>query len=202
MSESAPEVEPEVEETVEPEVEETEEDAPSPDDAGRQLTKAQRALKRANAEAKRWREIAQGKRKDDGDDEIEKEKGPDFRRSALISSGVGALLAAGYTGNAHRAQKLVAMGDHRGIEPDQDGVFDPDSYDSLIEDIRDEWPELFRSENDEKPTARRPGVNSRSAGTGAGTGGRKLTADEEFAVKVMGSAGYGNVADRIRRGAR
>jgi hypothetical protein len=170
-----------------------------------ELAKLKRASKRAAAEAKKWREIAQGKRKADDDGDENKDEGPDFRTAALVSTGVTALTAAGYSGTPSRAQRLIELADLRGIEPDSRGLFSSDDFGDVVDEIREEFPELFRSEDDDDTTSNRRqgprGVNRRSSGTTSNAGGgKKLTQDEKFANMLLGSAGYENAARKVRQG--
>jgi hypothetical protein len=172
--------------------------------------KTERQLRRARAEAKRWREIAQGKRPrtaddsdDSGGDTDRGDRGPDFRTAAAVASGVTALQAAGYTGNLKRAQRLVATANLAGVEPGADGLFDPDDFDDVVADIKDEFPELFGGGGQDRrntPVGTGPGFNR--GGRSTGNGSAKMTEDERFAKRILGAAGYTSVADRIGRGAR
>jgi hypothetical protein len=208
MSEPTPENDPVETDPVEPdEIEETDDDETpdEPDDKARdsELAKLKRASKRAAAEAKKWREIAQGKRKADDDTDAPKDEGPDFRTAALVSTGVTALTAAGYSGTPSRAQRLIELADLRGIEPDSRGLFSSDDFGDVVDEIREEFPELFRSEDDDDAASNRRqsprGVNRRSSGTTSNAaGGKKLSGDERFANMLLGSAGYDNAARKVR----
>jgi hypothetical protein len=212
MSEPTPDNDPVDEPEVDPDLpdepDDDENDAPDgPDDKARdsELAKLKRASKRAAAEAKKWREIAQGKRKADDDTDENKDEGPDFRTAALVSTGVTALTAAGYSGTPSRAQRLIELADLRGIEPDSRGLFSSDDFGDVVDEIREEFPELFRSEDDEDAASNRRqgprGVNRRSSGTTSNAGGgKKLTQDEKFANMLLGSAGYENAARKVRQG--
>jgi hypothetical protein len=156
-------------------------------DKDKPLTRAEankilRSARKARSDAARLRrENAELKA---GKDDKNKDDGPDYRAAAVTTTAYSALKDAGFTGDMRKASKILRDLDLSDIEPDKRGFFNPDDFIDVIEDVQDEWPELFEKK-------------SKAKSTGCG---RKLPADQEFARQVMGSAGYDNAARRIASG--
>jgi len=172
------------------------------DDTAKRLKVLERSLRRARSESQRWKKLANSNAdKDKGQDSDD--DGPDFRTAALTQAGVNALTSAGFTGTSRRAERLLATVGLDDIEPDRRGRFDPEDFADVIDELKDEFPELFRSEDDDdtdrrrRPAARNVSRSSSSNGTG---GGKTLSADEKFALAIAGQAGYSSVERKIRRG--
>jgi hypothetical protein len=129
---------------------------------------------------------------------------------------VSALREAGFTGATRRAVKLLGDFDLSTIEPDGKGFFDPDDFEDVVEDLKEEWPELFEAkrpasrrratrdddDDDDEPRRRSPRANRSAAPpqTSSGTSNRKLSADEKFAMAIAKQAGYRGVESQIRAG--
>lgn len=169
-------------------------------DTEKRLKTLERSLRRARAESKKWKNLANsnaGNKKDD-----EGDGGPDFRAAAMMQAGVNALVNAGFTGKSSRAERLLALVNLDDIEPDSRGRFDPDDFEDAIEEIREEYPELFRSEDDDDAEGRRRPASrvNRSGGSSSSGGPKKMTSDQKFALAIAGQAGYRGLERRIREG--
>lgn len=175
------------------------EDKKTAADTEKRLKTLERSLRRARAESKKWKNLANsnaGNKKDD-----EGDSGPDFRAAAMMQAGVNALVNAGFTGKSSRAERLLALVNLDDIEPDSRGRFDPDDFEDAIEEIREEYPELFRSEDDDDTESRRrPASRVNRSGGSSSAGPKKLTSDQKFALAIAGQAGYRGLERRIREG--
>jgi hypothetical protein len=115
--------------------------------------RAQRRLKRyadekagrkgAGSVDEKLRKQLGGKGKDDaGDDDTSagQEEAARWRLTAARQSAATALSAAGFSGTAKQAARLTRLLDLEDSEPDKDGVFD---FEDDVEDLKEEYPELF-----------------------------------------------------------
>jgi len=170
------------------------------EDVEARLKKLERSLRRARGESQKWKRIANSNA-DKGDDKNKDDDGPDYRTAALTQAGVNALVGAGFTGSSRRAERLLATISLDDIEADSRGRFDPDDFADAIEDIKDEFPELFRSEDDDSAGSRRRPASRVNRSTGSSSSSStKLTSDQRFALSIAKQAGYGGLERRIREG--
>lgn len=184
------------------------------------LDKALRSARRARQEAAKWRRIAQGKSGGSGDGETDGDgggqKGPDFRTVAATTTAYNALRDAGFSGDQRKAMRILRDVDLTTIEPDSKGFFDPEDFADVVDEIKDDWPELFETkaksrprgsshnydedqDEDERPVRRRVASNASARGSGPG---KKLTPDQKFAAAVLGQAGFDDRARTVRRTGR
>lgn len=185
------------------------------------VEKVQKALRKQRQEsAKLRRELAAAKAgakpADDKEKESPKNDGPDFRSAAAQTTAFTALKEAGFTGNQRKALRILRDYDLADIEPDKNGFFDPDDFADVIDEVKEDWSELFGKpsrrkassdddddeDEDERPRRRTTSVSRQSAPPQrrSGGGSRRLSADEQFTAKLLDSAGFTAEARRVRSG--
>lgn len=98
------------------------------------------------------------RRRDEQDAERER-----WRTSAARSAAAAQLTAAGFSGSAKQARNLTKLLDLTEAEPDKDGDFD---FGDEIDDLKDEYPMLFRS--GDEPPGRRARTTTADRGRDAG----------------------------------
>lgn len=132
-----------------------------------EAVKLKAELRRANKRAERLRKsLKSGKRPAKDDDADTGSDGDGVLKAAVIRHGLAAALAeAGAKPSfASRAHRLLDTDD---VELTDDGdLVDPDG---LVDELRDEWPEMFTTADDGKgrrPSPRRPKERTRGAGDG------------------------------------
>jgi len=174
---------------------------PKPKKPEDEIRELKAALRKANRDARRNRIRAKGGNPDkdgDGDDD-----GPDVNERAtamakpiVIRAEARTLLAdAGFTGDAKAATRLIRTLDLRGVdvELDDDGeVVDIDGLDEQIEELVEDWPQLF-GKGASGTTRRRSAGRidaTRDSGSGrgrSGSGGKGKSATERQAEQLMGT---------------
>lgn len=189
--------------------------SPKENPTEKDIAKLLRSARRARQEAAKWRRIAQGKTgggggDGDADGGDTSPKGPDFRQVAATTTAYNALVAAGFSGNQSKAMRILRDVDLTTIEPDARGFFDPEDFADVVDEVKDDWPELFgtarrssrrdQDEDDEDERPRRRAVRSNASTASSRVGKRTPTPDEQFAARLLGSAGYSDAAKGIARG--
>lgn len=156
------------------------------------LAKMEASLRKANKEAERLRlrqkngtaKKATGTKKAQEQDDSEAEQ---WKARAIRSDAKAALLAAGFTGDAKAAARLIRTIDTDELEFDGDDIL---GLDDAIDGLRETFPALFKGEDDEdeqpkpKTVKRRPRIPV--ADKGGKTGGRKKTPAELQAEMLFG----------------
>jgi hypothetical protein len=157
--------------------------AKTPEQLREELAKTRRALANANKQAEKARlakKAAAAKVKpNDGTDDEAAEVARETRIKRV--AGVAALAGEGLT--KLQAKLAVRMLDLTDVEVDEDGDGD---FDDVIADLREAFPALFRSAEDEpepRRTVRRPKVDTADK---ARTGAKAPTPDETIARRLMG----------------
>jgi hypothetical protein len=143
----------------------------------------QRALAKANAEAKTHREAAKAlQAKTEGDDGKAAREAADaaekrFKPGAVRSAAKAAFLEAGLQGSTpDRVAKLVRMLDLDALDVDDDG--DVTGLTEQVKAIKADYPELFT------PTEKRP--PRLNTGDRPPSNGKALTTGEKIAAQVLG----------------
>lgn len=146
--------------------------------------RTQRALKRANGQARKHR---QARKQEGGDDAAQKaveaaEK--KFKPVAVRSAAKASLLEAGLNDASDaRISRLLKMIDMDEVDVDEDG--DVNGLDDQIDAIKDDFPALFEAKKDEpKRKATKLDASGRKSGSG---GGEKLSVGEKIARQMLGS---------------
>lgn len=143
--------------------------------------KTQDALKKANAQAKKHRLAAKkaASAKDGGADKKDVEKAisdteAKWRPRLVNKAAKAALLAAG----ASKPDRLIKLIDHDELDIDDDG--EVEGLDDAIEELKEDYPELFKEkdDDDDKPKRRRrPGSADTGKGKQRASGQKKSSAD-------------------------
>lgn len=122
--------------------------------------KAERTKARAERDAARAQAAERDKPKTDqaaGGDLAAKDKDdapqedPRWQK-VLRSTAAAQIRAAGFTGTADQAKRLTRLLDLAEVEPDADGDLD---IEEQIDELKDEYPQLFRAQQEEEPPPRR-----------------------------------------------
>jgi hypothetical protein len=117
--------------------------------------RVKRAMKKAQEDTRRWRkkaqELEQGK--EGASEEAGKQVADKYRPLLIQTKAQAALLEAGVeTGKAARALKLLDLSD---LDVDDDG--EVDGLTDQVDDLKNEWPELFEAKQEKRQRA--PRVN-------------------------------------------
>lgn len=114
---------------------------------------------------------------DDGGDDSEAAR---WRGIAIQNAASAQIAAAGFTGTAKQAARLARLIDTEGLRPNRDGSFD---LEDEIEDLKDEYPQLFTRQS----AGRVPNVR-----TARNRGGESETKDptRKTSEAMMRAAGY------------
>lgn len=148
--------------------------------------KTQRALRKANAEAKKARLRARGKSSgaassgDDSDDSGDATRDKATEREKR-TAGLLALTSEGVSRD--QAKRLVRLLDLDDQELDEFGELD---LEDQIADLKDEFPALFAKEDDRGRRSPRP----RTSGGRGRDSGEATAPDEKHTQRLLRSAGY------------
>ncbi|MFC5947067.1 phage scaffolding protein [Pseudonocardia lutea] len=115
--------------------------------------KVQRQLRRANNEAKK-RRLRDKEKPAESEDAAAR-----YKPLVIRAEAKAALVAAGLNDTSEgRVKKLLRMIDVEDIEIGDDGELD--GLEDQIESIKEDWPELFKAQEAEKPRRRAPRVDA------------------------------------------
>lgn len=151
------------------------------------LAKADAALKKANKESERRRRAAKATEAEEP--KVSAESDDRSHDRAVRAAGRAALREAGFTGSAERAKRLLRLIDTREVEFDDDD--DPMGLDAQIDELKDDFPELFRSA-EATAVQVQPRVRTGRVDASAGGGRQKTsvrTASDLIAEGLRGNRG-------------
>jgi hypothetical protein len=101
-----------------------------------------------------------GKAAADEDDEPDTSEADRWRGIAVQNAAASQIAAAGFTGTAKQAARLARLIDTGSIQPDRDGTFD---LEDEIEELQEEYPQLFQAKDGRRPAPRVRRADNRQA---------------------------------------
>lgn len=148
--------------------------------------KTQDALKKANSQARKFRlELKQAKNggSKDGSKDVEKavaDTEAKWKPRLVNKAAKAALLAAG----ASKPDRLIKLIDHDELDIDDDG--EVDGLDDAIEELKEDYPELFKTSDDDDDDKNKPRRRRRPGSPDTGTGKRPASKQKSSAERIAG----------------
>lgn len=171
--------------------EDKDEKEPTLEELKAEVARMQKALRKANKEAARTRIAGKNgttARSTAGDAAGEQDdksgEAEQWKVRAIRADTKAALLAAGFTGSPKAATRLTKLIDVDELDFEDDEIV---GLDDQIDDLKEEFPNLFKADEEDETPVRRVRTESRVRGAQDSRGSRKpLTASERQAQALMG----------------